>query len=292
MIQIPSKLVMIQIPSKLVMIQIAILFQRIVRIQTGKIMFRHTPSFSVTGKKFNVVILASGLGMRLRPETEFIPKPLLPLDRHGTTALDHLIQKFQYVAKRFVITTAYCADLLENYVKGKYGNALDIQFSRERIEDLYSPGRSVLFALDHVLIEYPTIIMFSDYVVEDYINVDNDALCVTQAPDADHYIVDKFPKGIPDISHGIVTDINPSKTLSTPGYGGWPGIGIFHNTLLLKAIAYKHAIDKDMKVALDFDIVKDYVKQVKTTAHPINKLFEFGIPDMLKKVRDYANANN
>ncbi|MBI5332434.1 MAG: hypothetical protein HZB65_02590 [Candidatus Aenigmarchaeota archaeon] len=256
-------------------------------------MFRYTPSFSVKGKKFNIVILASGLGMRLRPETEFIPKPLLPLDKDGTTALDHLIQKFQYVAKRFVITTAYCADLLENYIKGKYGNSLDIQFSRERLEDMHSPGRSVLFALDHVLIEYPTIIMFSDYVVEDYINVDNDALCVTQAPDeGSPYIVDQFPKGIPDISHGIVTDINPSKTLSTPGYGGWPGIGIFHNTLLFKAIAYRHAIDKDMKIALDFDVVKDYVKQVKTIAHPVNKLFEFGVPEMLKKVREYANANN
>ncbi|MFH0837585.1 MAG: sugar phosphate nucleotidyltransferase [Candidatus Aenigmatarchaeota archaeon] len=255
-------------------------------------MFRHTPSFSVTGKKFNVIILASGLGMRLRPETEFIPKPLLPLDKYGTTSLDHLIQKFQYVAKRFVITTAYCADLLENYVKGKYGNALDVQFSRERVEDLHSPGRSVLFALDHVLIEYPTIIMFSDYVIEDYINVDNDALCVTQAPSDDHYIVDQFPKGIPDIDHGIVTDINPSKDLSTPIYGGWLGIGVFHNTLLLKALFYKHAIDKDMKIALDFDVVKDYVKQVKTVAHPVNKMFEFGVPEMLKKVRDYANANN
>jgi len=254
-------------------------------------MFKHTPSFSVSGKKFNVIILAAGVGSRLGSETENLPKPLVPLDKQNTTSLGHLIQKFQHVADRFIITTAYCADLLENYVKGKYGRSLNVFFSRENVEELHSPGRSVLFALDHALIKNPTIIMFSDYIVEDYIPVDNDALCVTQIPPLDSpYVVDQFPKGIPEIEQGIVKDINPSKDLSKPRYGGWPGIAIFHNTLLLKTIAYRHAIEKDLKVALDFDIVKDYVKQVKTIPIPINHLFEFGVPEMLKKVRDYANS--
>ena len=254
-------------------------------------MFRTNPSFSVSGKKFNVIILASGLGSRLRPETDNIPKPLLPLDDRGITALDYLIQKFQHVAGRYIITTAYCADLLENYVKGRYGNSLDIYFSRENIEELYSPGRSILFALDHALINQPTIVMFSDYIVEDSIPVDHDALCVSQAPSKNSpYIVDAFPKGIPNIIQGIITDVNPSQDLTKPRYGGFTGIAIFHNTLLLKSIAYKHAIEKQMKIAYDFDIVKDYVKQVKTIPIPTNQMFEFGVPDMLKKIRDYANS--
>ena len=240
-----------------------------------------------------MIILASGLGSRLRPETDHIPKPLLPLDNRSTTALDHLIQKFQHVAGRFIITTAYCADLLENYVKGRYGNSLDIYFSRENIEELHSPGRSILFALDYALINQPTIIMFSDYIIEDPIPVDNDALCVSQAPpENSSYIVDAFPKGIPTINQGIITDLNPSQDLTKARYGGFTGIGIFHNTLLLKSIAYKHAIEKQMKIAYDFDIVKDYVNQVKTVALPVNRMFEFGIPEMLKTVRENADKKS
>ena len=160
-------------------------------------MFAKSPSFSVSGKKFNVIILASGLGARLKPETDNIPKPLVELDAQGTKAIDYLIQKFQYVAGRLIITTAYCADLLEAYVKGKY-STMDPLFAR--VPELISPGASLIAGLDQAASDLPTIILFCDYIVEDYIPVDNDALCVTQIPPLDSpYVVDQFPKGIPEI---------------------------------------------------------------------------------------------
>lgn len=254
-------------------------------------MFKQSPSFSIKGKKFNVIILASGLGSRLGPETAQIPKPLVSLDKEGTKAVDYLIQKFQYVAQRMIVTTAYSADLLEYYLKGKYGSLSPI-FSREKVSELKSPGRSLVFGLDHALSELPTIVTFSDYIIEDYIPVDNDALCVTQTPLLP-YVADPYPKGLPVIEEGIVKDVIPNPDLQEERYGGLNGMGIFHDTLLLKSIAYQKAKERNLDVAYDFDILKNYVKQVKTVPIYVSKLYEFGTPEMLKKVREKENyANN
>ena len=253
-------------------------------------MFNQSPSFSIKGEKFNVIILASGLGLRLGNETSQIPKPLVSLDREGTKAIDYLIQKFQYLSERMIVTTAYCADLLEYYLKGKYG-VLSPIFSREKVSELKSPGKSLVFALDHALSNLPTIIMFSDYIVEDYIPVDNDALCVSKAPESP-YIVDAFPKGIPVIEGGVITDLVRNESLKKPRYGGFTGIGIFHDTLSLKSIAYKKATEKSLDVTYDFDIVSDYVKKVKTIPIYVSKMYEFGTPEMLKQVRGKDNYNH
>ena len=252
-------------------------------------MFSQSPSFSIKGKKFNVIILASGLGSRLGSETAQIPKPLVSLDKEGTKSIDYLIQKFQYVAEKMIVTTAYGADLLEYYLKGKYGSLSPI-FSREKVEELKSPGRSLVFGLDHALSELPTIVMFSDYIIEDYIPVDNDSLCVTQKP-GPPYIVDPFPKGLPVIEEGIITDVIPNPNLQEQRYDGLNGLGVFHDTLLLKSIAYQKAKEKNLDVAYDFDILKEYVKKIKTIPIYVSKLFEFGTPEMLKKVRE-KDANN
>ncbi|MDP2947197.1 MAG: hypothetical protein Q8N88_03710 [Nanoarchaeota archaeon] len=255
-------------------------------------MFTHSPSFSIKGEKFNVIILASGLGLRLGPETAQIPKPLVSLDKEGTKSIDYLIQKFQYIAERMIVTTAYCADLLEYYLKGKYGILSPI-FSREKVSELKTPGKSLVFGLDYASSNLPTIITFSDYIVEDYIPVESDGLCVSKKPDPP-YIVDPYPKGLPVIENGIIADVIPNPNLNEKSYGGLNGMGIFHDTLLLKSIAYAKAKEKNLDVAYDFDILKNYVKKVKTVPIYVSKLYEFGTPEMLKQIREKSNydANN
>ena len=217
---------------------------------------------------------------------------MLPLDKHGSNALDHLIQKFLPVAGKIIITTAYHTDFLEDHIRKKYNNP-NIVFSREKVNELKSPGRSVLFALDHCVLTNPTIVMFSDFIFEDYIPVDQDALVINAAPETDYHIVDAHAKGEPVVEEGVVKEVRPRKDPGNPWYGGFTGMGIFHNTVLFKALTYKYAVQKpDFNINYDFDVVNDYVKQVKTIAVPVNHLFEFGVPDMLKKVRDYTNSNN
>lgn len=244
-------------------------------------MVKKSPSFSVTGKKFNVIILAAGVGARLRPETDFIPKPLIELG--GQRAIDHLVQKYQYISGRLIIAAGYGADILEHYVKGKYP-ALSPMFSREKVSELAGPGRSLVYALDHASSKLPTLITFCDYVMEDYIPVDHDALGISQKPKPP-YVVDPYPKGLATVEEGVVVDLVENKSLDRVTYNGFTGLAICHDTTLLKAIAYTKASETGLKPDYTFDIIRTYVSKVKTVALSLSCMYEFGTPEMLKKVR-------
>jgi NDP-sugar pyrophosphorylase family protein len=75
------------------------------------------------------VILAGGRGMRMRPYTEIVPKPLLSVG--GTAAIEILVQ--QLIQKRFKtiwISLGYQAKLVKAFIQGCRFNA-DIRFVHE-----------------------------------------------------------------------------------------------------------------------------------------------------------------
>ena len=78
------------------------------------------------------VILAGGLGMRLRPFTEVLPKPLLPIgDR---SILEHQIASLRAAGVTDIyVATNYKSDVIEAYLGdgSKYG--LHIHISRETV---------------------------------------------------------------------------------------------------------------------------------------------------------------
>jgi len=67
-------------------------------------------------KKYNypVVILAGGLGTRLREETEFRPKPMVPIG--GKPILWHIMKLYaHYGFHRFIVCLGYKSELIKNY---------------------------------------------------------------------------------------------------------------------------------------------------------------------------------
>lgn len=61
-----------------------------------------------------VVILAGGLGTRLREETEFKPKPMVEVGGHPI--LWHIMKNFaQFGHKEFVIATGYKSEIIKDY---------------------------------------------------------------------------------------------------------------------------------------------------------------------------------
>jgi dTDP-glucose pyrophosphorylase len=71
----------------------------------------------VTSKfELPVVIMAGGKGTRLKPLTNVIPKPLIPINEK--TIIEHIFQKFaQYGCNDFYISVNYKAELIEYYLK-------------------------------------------------------------------------------------------------------------------------------------------------------------------------------
>ncbi len=60
-----------------------------------------------------VVIMAGGEGTRLKPFTDILPKPLVPI--HEKPIIEHIIDSFNSYCSEFFITTNYKARLLKAY---------------------------------------------------------------------------------------------------------------------------------------------------------------------------------
>src|SRR5438477_627051 len=62
----------------------------------------------------DAIILAAGLGTRLRPHTLTTPKPLLPI--RGRPILDWTLAALPKAVRRVVVVTHYLADQIEAYL--------------------------------------------------------------------------------------------------------------------------------------------------------------------------------
>jgi len=90
------------------------------------------------------MILAAGLGKRMRPLTATRPKPLVEVA--GQPLLDHVLDRLRSAGiPRVIVNVHYLADAIEAHLRRKAGN-LDIHISDER-DLLLETGGGVLRAL-------------------------------------------------------------------------------------------------------------------------------------------------
>jgi len=77
-----------------------------------------------------IVIMAGGMGMRLRPHTENCPKPLLPVG--GKPMLEHIINRAKLEGfNHFVIAIHYLGHMIEAYFGNGERMAVQIDYLRE-----------------------------------------------------------------------------------------------------------------------------------------------------------------
>src|SRR5438874_4406526 len=65
----------------------------------------------------DAIILAAGLGTRLRPHTLTTPKPLLPV--RGRPILDWTLAALPAAVERVVVVTHYLAEQIESYLRAQ-----------------------------------------------------------------------------------------------------------------------------------------------------------------------------
>lgn len=237
--------------------------------------------FSQTDEKFNVVILAGGLGTRMGSASEHLPKALTRIG--SQRAIDLILSKFLLVADPFVIGTGWQADLLESYVRGRYPN-LRIVFSREVVADLRSNAISLMYALDNVDSRKGTILSFCDLLL-----LSNPAIPAESAI----YLANTRTTGVVGtfrhsaVAHGgTVRKVIPSKRPLplSPKRNGLIGFFVLQNTVLLKEITYSLA-RKGALTDISTDIVARYVAEEETKAIAVEALLEFGTDVDLQKAR-------
>ena len=105
----------------------------------------------------NAMILAAGLGTRMRPLTNDIPKPLVKI--HQKSLIDYKLDAARKSGiKKIVVNVHYLADQLEEHLNNVDG--LDIVISDER-DLLLDSGGGIFKALNHFNNE-PFLVMNSD----------------------------------------------------------------------------------------------------------------------------------
>ncbi len=77
------------------------------------------------------IILAGGLGSRLKPITDYVPKPLIPIN--NIPLIEYQIRQLRkFKINQFVICTGYKTDQIQNYLKHKNNFDSKIQYSIEK----------------------------------------------------------------------------------------------------------------------------------------------------------------
>ena len=77
------------------------------------------------------IILAGGLGSRLKPITDYVPKPLIPIN--NIPLIEWQIKQLQkFGINDFIICTGYKTDQIEDYLQHKNNFGSKIQFSTEK----------------------------------------------------------------------------------------------------------------------------------------------------------------
>ncbi len=129
------------------------------------------------------VVLAGGLGMRLRPLTNIIPKPLLPIGESTVLEIQILALK-KHGVERLFIATNYMSDYLEAVVGDGSRYGIEIVVSRED-EPLGTVGP---LSLIKDRLDAPFFVMNGDILTD----LDFGALAAfAQAKDADLTVVTK-----------------------------------------------------------------------------------------------------
>lgn len=77
------------------------------------------------------IILAGGLGSRLKPITDYVPKPLIPIN--NIPLIEYQIRQLKkFKINQFVICTGYKTDQIQNYLEHKNNFDSKIQYSIEK----------------------------------------------------------------------------------------------------------------------------------------------------------------
>lgn len=159
-----------------------------------------------------VVIMAGGKGTRLKPITNVIPKPLIPLgDR---TILEHIINRFTvHEVKNFYLSVNYKAEIIKNHFDSIAEKTYEIQYFKE--EKPLGTAGSLFLLRDKIktsfFISNCDILIDQDYAeVYDYHKKNNNELTIVGA--LKNYTI---PYGTLDtLENGLLKSINEKPELN------------------------------------------------------------------------------
>ncbi|PRR82845.1 nucleotidyltransferase family protein [Clostridium vincentii] len=118
------------------------------------------------GKENFVIIMAGGLGTRLKELTEEVPKPMLKVGRDPI--LQHIINNYkQYGYNKILLSVNYKAEIIENYFQSGYAYGVKIDYVKETKR--LGTGGGIKLASEYI--DKPFFVINGDIFTN--LNVDN-----------------------------------------------------------------------------------------------------------------------
>lgn len=160
------------------------------------------------------IILAGGRGKRLRPITDKIPKPLIPIN--GKPLIERTIKYLKkYGITEIIISSGYKSDLIKKFLKNKKNFGCEIIFSNEKTP--LGTGGAIKKALKHVD-EESFLVLNGDIVT----NIDLKKILRKPNTIAANELKTKF--GTMEIKKNKILKFNEKKDVSDV----WMNPGIYH----------------------------------------------------------------
>lgn len=184
------------------------------------------------------MILAAGRGERMRPLTDSLPKPLLPVA--GKPLIVHHIERLAHSGiRQLVINHAHLGNMIEEYLGDGSAWGVEIQYSAEK--KALETGGGILRALP-LLGEAPFMVVNGDI----WCDIDFGSLHLTDQMLAHLVLVSNpphHPEGDFVLREGLVqVDQGPRLTFS--------GIGVYHPRLFAECTAGAFPLAPLLKAAM------------------------------------------
>ena len=160
------------------------------------------------------IILAGGRGKLLRPITDKIPKPLIPIN--NKPLIEHTIKYLKkYGITEIIISSGYKSNLIEKFLKKKKNFGCEIVFSTEKTP--LGTGGAIKKALKHVN-EESFLVLNGDIVT----NIDLKKILKKPNTIAANELKTKF--GTMNIKNNKILKFNEKKDVTDV----WMNPGIYH----------------------------------------------------------------
>lgn len=213
------------------------------------------------------MILAAGLGTRMRPLTDRTPKPLLCVA--GMPLIEHHVRNCVRVGiTEIVINHAYLGEQIENYLGDGSHFGCSIEYSREG--EPLDTGGGIFRALP-LLGEQPFIAMnadvWTDYPLENFLNID---------PACAHLVMTDNPQQHPHGDFYLRDDL-----LSETGIGSkltWTGLRVINPALFADCSDGAFSIVPLLKRAMAMGLV--------TGEYYGGRWFDIGTPERLCEINE------